>query len=60
VRSRARPYSCFNRPNSRSTAARLLLVRILPGAMGSALVRWAATLLLVFAVGLLVYLIAWA
>jgi molecular chaperone DnaJ len=37
-----------------------LLVRILPGAMDSALVRWAATLLLVFAIGLLAYLIGWA
>jgi molecular chaperone DnaJ len=37
-----------------------LLVRILPGVMDAPLVRWAATLLLVFAVGLLAYLIWWA
>jgi hypothetical protein len=37
-----------------------LLVRILPGVIDAPLVRWAATLLLVFAVGLLAYLIWWA
>lgn len=37
-----------------------LLVRILPGAIDSPLIRWAATLLLVFAVALFAYLIWWA
>jgi len=37
-----------------------LLVRVLPGPIDSRLVRWAATALLVCAVGLLVYFIAWA
>jgi molecular chaperone DnaJ len=36
-----------------------LLVRILPGPMDSPLVRWTATLLLAFAIGLLAYFLVW-
>lgn len=37
-----------------------LLVRILPGPIDSRLVRWTATMLLAFAIGLLVYFLVWA